>query len=71
MRDKGNAHHIGILALAGEDLAAHRMLVVEMPRDILAQLEVIVPILPSVVVVYPHVLEVRVVEDTAQQHAIR
>lgn len=71
MRDKGHAHHIGILALAGEDLAAHRVLVVEMPRDILAQLEVIVPILSPIVVVYPHVLKVGVVKDTTQQHAIR
>lgn len=71
MRDKGNAHHIGILALAGEDLAAHRVLVVEMPRDILAELEVIVLILSSVVVVYLHVLEIGVVKDTTQQHAIR
>lgn len=71
MRDKGHALHIGILALTGEDLTAHRMLVVEMPRDILAQLEVIVPILSPIVVVYPHVLKIGVVEDTTQQHAIR
>ena len=77
MRDKGHAHHIGILSLVGEhlalvrqDLEAHRVLVVEMPRDILAELEVIV-ILSSVMVVYLHVLEIGVVKDTTQQHAIR
>ena len=62
---------MGILARAGEDLEAHRMLVVEMPRDILAELEVIVLILSPVVVVYLHVLEIGVVKDTTQQHAIR
>lgn len=71
MRDKGHAHHIGILALAGEDLEAHRVLVMEMSRDILAELEVITRTFSLIVIVYPHVLEVGVVEDTTQQHAIR
>ena len=47
------------------------MLIVEVARDVLAQLEVIVVILSPIVIADSHILKIGVIKDATQQHAIR